>query len=83
MSQTWGSDINYLISRPPHPESYQFFGKSICDFVQHVAKAYKIYEDEVWHWVDDPTGESSYRDLGAFLERTLRAAKALTEGQDQ
>ena len=28
------------------------FGLAICDLVRHVARAYRVREDDVWEWVD-------------------------------
>ena len=28
------------------------FGLAICDLVRHVARAFRVKEDDVWEWVD-------------------------------
>jgi len=32
--------------------SHQDYGLLICDLVRHVARAFKVDEDDVWEWVD-------------------------------
>ena len=36
----------------PKERTYGQYGISIADIVRHVAKAYKVNEDDVWEWVD-------------------------------
>jgi hypothetical protein len=31
---------------------HRHYGLAICDLVRHVARAYKVDDDEVWRWVD-------------------------------
>jgi hypothetical protein len=33
-------------------DGHQGYGLLICDLVRHVAKAFKVDEDDVWRWVD-------------------------------
>lgn len=32
--------------------NYQQYGILIADLVRHVAKAFKVHENDVWEWVD-------------------------------
>jgi hypothetical protein len=36
------------------PEGYthEHYGMIVCDFVRHVARAFKVSEEAVWEWVD-------------------------------
>ena len=33
-------------------DTYESFGLLICDVVRHVAKNFKVPEEDVWEWVD-------------------------------
>ena len=33
-------------------KSHREYGLLICDLVRHVARAFKVEEDDVWEWVD-------------------------------
>jgi hypothetical protein len=38
-----------------HPNKnygHEAYGLLVCDLVRHVANAFKVEEDAVWHWVD-------------------------------
>ena len=35
---------------------HRHYGLAICDLVRHVARAYKVEDDEVWKWVDKERG---------------------------
>jgi hypothetical protein len=37
---------------PDKDDSHRHYGLLICDLVRHVAKAFKVHEDDVWEWVD-------------------------------
>lgn len=37
---------------PPKDYTHAHYGLAVCDLVRHIAKAFKIGEDEVWKWVD-------------------------------
>lgn len=39
------------IHRPPD-YTHKHYGLLICDAVRHVARAFKIEEDDVWDWVE-------------------------------
>jgi hypothetical protein len=45
----------------PGNKNHTHYGLLICDLVRHVARAFKVDEDEVWEWVDKerrkPTSE--------------------------
>jgi hypothetical protein len=32
--------------------SHEHYGILVCDLVRHVARAFKVAEDDVWKWVD-------------------------------
>jgi hypothetical protein len=32
--------------------SHEHYGLIICDLVRHVARAFKVEEDDVWEWVE-------------------------------
>jgi hypothetical protein len=33
-------------------DSHEAYGLIICDLVRHVARAFKVDEENVWEWVD-------------------------------
>jgi hypothetical protein len=37
---------------PPKDSDYKQYALLICDLARHVARAFKVEEDEVWKWVD-------------------------------
>ena len=37
---------------PRETDTYQGYGLMICDVVRHVARCFKVDEDDVWQWVD-------------------------------
>jgi hypothetical protein len=37
---------------PAEGIDHRHYGLAICDLVRHVARAFKVEEDEVWEWVD-------------------------------
>jgi hypothetical protein len=37
---------------PRKNDSHKGYGLIVCDLVRHVAKAFKVDEDDVWEWVD-------------------------------
>lgn len=37
---------------PTEEDGHEAYGLLICDLVRHVARAFKVDEDEVWNWVD-------------------------------
>lgn len=41
----------------PDENGYQGYGLLICDLVRHVARAFKVGEDDVWLWVDAERNE--------------------------
>jgi hypothetical protein len=48
---------------PRETDNYKGYGILMCDLVRHIAKAFKVDEDDVWEWVDkernNPTSEMS------------------------
>jgi len=49
------------IHKSANVSSHEHYGLLICDLVRHVARAFKVDEDDVWEWVDkersNPTTE--------------------------
>jgi hypothetical protein len=45
----------------PEGSDHRVYGLLICDAVRHVARAFKVREEDVWEWVDKerakPTAE--------------------------
>ena len=43
-----------VITRIHAPEgySYEHYGMILCDLVRHVARAFKVSENDMWEWVD-------------------------------
>jgi hypothetical protein len=41
---------------PAKGVDHRHYGIAICDLVRHVARAYKVDDDEVWKWVDKERG---------------------------
>lgn len=37
---------------PRGSDTFAGYGIIVCDLVRHIAKAFKVDEDEVWDWVD-------------------------------
>jgi len=37
---------------PSKDMTYEMYGMAVCDLVRHVAKAFKVPENDVWKWVD-------------------------------
>jgi hypothetical protein len=37
---------------PPKGWDHKHYGMLVCDLVRHIARAFKVEEDEVWRWVD-------------------------------
>ena len=37
---------------PAKGYDHQMYGLLVCDLVRHVARAFKVEEDDVWEWVD-------------------------------
>jgi hypothetical protein len=56
-----GPDKNVTCHIHPGDLTHKHYGILICGLVRHVAKAFKVSEDEVWEWVDKerrrPTSE--------------------------
>ena len=48
----------------PAERSYKQYGILITDVVRHVAKAFKVNEDDVWEWVD----KERYRQTSPVIE---------------
>ena len=40
------------IHQSANVNSHEHYGILICDLVRHVARAFKVAEDDVWQWVD-------------------------------
>lgn len=36
----------------PQGHTYEEYGLLVCDLVRHVARAFKVEEEQVWEWVD-------------------------------
>jgi hypothetical protein len=47
-----GQGVVYRIHPSKRAKSHREYGKLICDLVRHVARAFKVEEDDVWQWVD-------------------------------
>lgn len=52
MFRSPGEENNVTCHIHPTGYNYQEFGLLICDLVRHVARAFKVDEDDVWEWVD-------------------------------
>lgn len=37
---------------PREKDSYESYGLMVCDMVRHLARAFKVDEDDVWEWID-------------------------------
>jgi hypothetical protein len=37
---------------PPKGYTHEHYGIMVCDLVRHIANAFDVHEDDVWHWVD-------------------------------
>lgn len=37
---------------PTPKDDYRTYGLLVCDLVRHLARAFKVDEDDVWEWVD-------------------------------
>ena len=37
---------------PRKDDTYEGYGLMVCDILRHVARAFKVDEDDVWEWVD-------------------------------
>jgi hypothetical protein len=48
----------------PSERTYQQYGILVADVVRHVAKAFKVHEDDVWEWVD----KERYRQTSPVVE---------------
>ena len=46
------ADVVCHIHPSKNASSHQHYGLIICDLVRHVARAFKVGEDDVWEWVD-------------------------------
>ena len=36
----------------PTGYTHKMFGLLVCDLVRHLARAFKVSEDDIWEWVD-------------------------------
>ena len=42
---------------PPKGYNHKHYGVLVCDLVRHLARAFKVEEDEVWKWIDAERSE--------------------------
>jgi hypothetical protein len=47
-----GGEVICHIHPSKRANSHENYGLIICDLVRHVARAFKVGEDDVWEWVD-------------------------------
>ncbi|HKX07968.1 MAG TPA: hypothetical protein VJN67_07220 [Stellaceae bacterium] len=52
MFEAPGGEVICHVHPSKTASSHQHFGLLICDLVRHVARAFKVTEDDVWEWVD-------------------------------
>lgn len=53
MFQDDGASPNVICHiHQPKDWTHKHYGLVICDAVRHVAKAFKVDEDDVWKWVE-------------------------------
>jgi hypothetical protein len=45
-----GQVVTHIHRQPK--DTHEGFGLLVCDLVRHIANAFHVAEDEVWHWVD-------------------------------
>lgn len=52
MFEASGGEIVCHIHPSKTASAHHHYGLLICDLVRHVARAFKVAEDDVWEWVD-------------------------------
>jgi hypothetical protein len=47
-----GPDGEIITHLHPDEHTYDEYGLLVCDLVRHIARAFKVDEDDVWEYVD-------------------------------